>query len=53
MPQPAPAPRFGRTPAAVDRPAPGAGEHTDEVLAGLGYSPPAVAALREAGAVTG
>ena len=53
VPQPAPAPRFGRTPAAVDRPAPGAGEHTDEVLAGLGYAPDAVAALREAGAVTG
>ena len=53
VPQPAPAPRFGRTPAAVDRPAPGAGEHTDEVLTGLGYSPDAVAALREAGAVTG
>ncbi len=53
VPQPAPAPRFSRTPAAVDRPAPEAGGHTDEVLADLGYSPTAVAALREAGAVTG
>ncbi len=53
VPQPAPAPRFGRTPAAVDRPAPGAGEHTDEVLTGLGYAPDAVAALRDVGAVTG
>jgi alpha-methylacyl-CoA racemase len=53
VPQPAPAPRFSETPAAVDRPAPEAGEHTDEILAGLGYAPDAVAALRAAGAVTG
>jgi alpha-methylacyl-CoA racemase len=53
VPQPAPAPRFSGTPAAVDRPAPEAGEHTDELLAGLGYGPDAVTALREAGAVTG
>ncbi len=26
------------------------GEHTDEILAGLGYSPPQIAALRETGA---
>ena len=31
--QPAPAPRFSRTPAALDRPPPAAGQHTDEVLA--------------------
>ena len=53
VPQPAPAPRFSGTPAALDRPAPEAGEHTDEILAGLGYAPGAVAALRDAGAVTG
>jgi alpha-methylacyl-CoA racemase len=53
VPQPAPAPRFSGTPAAVDRPAPEAGEHTDELLAGLGYAPHAVTAIREAGAVTG
>jgi alpha-methylacyl-CoA racemase len=53
VPQPAPAPRFSGTPAAVDRPAPEAGEHSDEILAGLGYAPDAVAALRAAGAVTG
>jgi alpha-methylacyl-CoA racemase len=53
VPQPAPAPRFSGTPVAVDRPAPEAGEHTDEILAGLGYAPDAVAALRAAGAVTG
>ena len=31
--QPAPAPRFSRTTAALDRPPPAAGQHTDEVLA--------------------
>jgi len=34
--QPAPAPRFSRTPSAVGRPPPRAGEHTDEVLADWG-----------------
>ena len=51
VPQPSPAPRFSGTPAAVDRPAPEAGEHTDEILAELGHGPDAVAALRAAGAV--
>jgi alpha-methylacyl-CoA racemase len=49
--QPAPAPRFGATPAALDRPPPAPGEHTDEVLAGLGYTPDEIAALRSMGAV--
>ena len=49
--QPAPAPRFGGTPAALDRPPPGVGEHTGEILAGLGYDDDAVAALRASGAV--
>jgi alpha-methylacyl-CoA racemase len=31
--QPAPAPRFSRTPGALDRPPPVAGQHTDEVFA--------------------
>jgi alpha-methylacyl-CoA racemase len=31
--QPAPAPRFSRTPGELDRPPPSAGQHTDEVLA--------------------
>jgi len=53
VPQPAPAPRFSGTPAALTRPAPEAGEHTDEILTGLGYAADAVAALRAAGAVTG
>jgi alpha-methylacyl-CoA racemase len=49
--QPAPAPRFSGTPASVDRAAPEAGEHTDEVLAELGYDGAAVAALRAAATV--
>ena len=49
--QPAPAPRFGATPATLDRPPPAPGEHTDEVLAGLGYTAHEIAALRETGAV--
>jgi alpha-methylacyl-CoA racemase len=53
VPQPAPAPRFSGTPAVVDRPAPEAGEHSDEILAGLGYGRDAVAALRAAGAIAG
>ena len=34
--QPAPAPRFGRTPGAIQRPPAHAGQHTDEVLADWG-----------------
>jgi alpha-methylacyl-CoA racemase len=49
--QPAPAPRFGRTPAGTPSPPVRAGEHTDETLAELGLSPAEVAALRERGAV--
>ena len=51
VPQPAPAPRFGATPAALDRPPPAPGEHTDEVLAELGYGPEERIALRAAGTV--
>lgn len=49
--QPAPAPRFSRTPGAVRRPPSHAGQHTDEVLAELGYDEGRVAELREGGAV--
>ena len=45
--QPAPAPRFSRTPGAVGRPAPWPGEHTHEVLEELGLD---AAALLAAGA---
>ena len=37
--EPAPAPRFSRTPGAVRRPAPAPGEHTREVLAESGLTP--------------
>jgi alpha-methylacyl-CoA racemase len=36
--QPAPAPRFARTPLRLDRPAPAPGDHTDEILAELGLA---------------
>lgn len=49
MTQPAPAPRFGRTPAAPPRPAVPAGADTAAVLAGLGLSSDEIASLRERG----
>ncbi len=36
VPQPAPAPRFSKTPGAIQGSAPGIGEHTDEVLSDWG-----------------
>jgi len=47
--QPAPAPRFSRTPADRPQPPPRPGADTDAVLASLGYDPAAVAGLRERG----
>ena len=49
--QPAPVPRFGRTPGAVQCPPPHAGQHTDEVLGEWGIPSDAVAARRAAGAI--
>jgi alpha-methylacyl-CoA racemase len=49
--QPAPAPRFGRTPAGVPSPPRRPGADTDAVLAGLGCTPEEVAALRADGTV--
>jgi len=49
--QPAPPARFERTPSAIGRPAPLLGEHTDEVLAELGYDEAARAELRAEGAI--
>ena len=44
--QPAPAPRFSRTPGAIQRPPAHAGQHTDEALADWGFSAAERAALR-------
>jgi alpha-methylacyl-CoA racemase len=49
--QPAPAPRFSRTPAALSRRPPLPGEHTIEALADWGFDDARIAALQDAGAV--
>ena len=49
--QPGPAPRFSRTEAEIQRPPAHAGQHTDELLADVGYAADEIAALREAGSV--
>ncbi|MFP6614996.1 MAG: CaiB/BaiF CoA-transferase family protein [Candidatus Hydrogenedentota bacterium] len=49
--QHAPAPRFSRTENATPSPPPNAGEHTDEILSGWGFSEDEVAQLKDSGAV--
>ena len=50
--QPAPAPRFSRTPAEIARPPAHAGQHTDEVLAEwIGVDADRSASLRDTGAI--
>jgi len=49
--QPAPAPRFSRTPGAIQRPPAWPGEHTDQVLGEWGFAADEITALRDAGAV--
>ena len=50
--QPAPAPRFSRTPGAIRSGPAGPGEHTDEVLDGwLGLTSPMITQLRGSGAI--
>jgi len=49
--QPAPAPRFGRTPAGPPEAPPVPGADTDAVLEGLGSAPDEIAALRAGGTV--
>jgi len=48
--QPAPAPRFSRTPAKLELPPAHAGEHTDAALADWGFSAEEIRKLRDAGA---
>lgn len=43
--------KLSRTPGAIDHPAPLLGQHTEEILAGLGYSRENVAELKAAGAI--
>ena len=49
--QPAPGPRFDRTPGEISGPPPFAGQHTEELLAAFGFDEGACAELRRAGAV--
>jgi formyl-CoA transferase len=42
---------LSRTPPKIDRPPPMLGEHTEEILGSLGYSPAAVASLRDKGVI--
>jgi alpha-methylacyl-CoA racemase len=49
--QPAPAPRFSRTPPAIQRPPARPGEHTEEALTDWGFSAADIAQLRQAGAL--
>ncbi len=49
--QPAPAPRFSRTPGAVARPPASPGEHTDDVLVDWGFDTDDIEKLRSIGAV--
>jgi alpha-methylacyl-CoA racemase len=49
--QPAPAPRFSRTPGDIQGPPVAVAQHTDEILAMLGFDAAAIARLRADGAV--
>jgi alpha-methylacyl-CoA racemase len=49
--QPAPAPRFSRTPGAIQRPPAHPGQHTDEALRDWGFSAAEIARLRDEKAI--
>lgn len=48
---PSPAPRFSRTPATIESGPSGVGQHSDEILAEIGYDADRIASLRASGAV--
>ncbi|MEE3330931.1 MAG: CaiB/BaiF CoA-transferase family protein [Myxococcota bacterium] len=50
-PQPAPAPRFSRTPTGVPTPPAHAGQHTDEILGDWGFDAAEIATLRDQKAI--
>ena len=49
--QPAPVPRFSRTPGSIERPPPHVGQHTDEALEAWGISEERIAELKESKAI--
>lgn len=51
MPQPAPAPRFSRTPSQVQHGAHDAGEDTDQVLTAMGFGEQELSSLKESGVI--
>lgn len=51
--QPAPAPRFSQTPGEIAGPPAERGEHTDEILRDMGFSPDEINALHTKGAIKG
>ena len=51
VPQPAPAPRFSRTPSAIQRPPASPGEHTEEALRDWGFDTGELEQLRGSGAI--
>ena len=44
-------PKLSETPGDIDAPGPALGQHTDELLRGLGYDPARIAALKESGVI--
>jgi alpha-methylacyl-CoA racemase len=51
VPQPAPAPRFSRTPSSIQRPPANPGEHTEEALLDWGFNTGEVDELKGSGAI--
>jgi alpha-methylacyl-CoA racemase len=50
-PQPAPAPRFSRTPCEISQPPPHAGQHTEQALSDWGFDASEIARLKESKAI--